>query len=175
MKMNRSSMSDNVVKLQELFILRKFDEALELCYKCLETISSFSVPNTKDASQKSSPIKRDVVIHNLHRLRHDCATQNCRCTQFVAVLVQSLFMLEQGPQVTKFLCNFYGPLNKIPFKILFLRFLFFFFSLCFLFFSSSLFLLFSSGLNETLLQYKWTHFGERLQWSREHSALLFGK
>jgi len=116
------SPSDLRSSIEHLFLLKRFDEALQLSYSALLDLSE-----DRDLKKKGKAKIQDCTMEiqnvsgELLNLHHRCnRPENCECVCIVSLLVQILYEMGRSQDVIPCVSNFYGDILKTPYDILFL-------------------------------------------------------
>ncbi len=122
---------------ENLFLLGRFDEALDLCHTHLQALTRTSRPlhsfyngeekashfsanhcsevnSTKGVAHLNVPCKKRAVMSTLSAEEQDISLR------LVVVLVQALFELQRHDEAAKLVLCFYGNLLNVPFPALIL-------------------------------------------------------
>lgn len=116
------SSTDLRESIEKLFLLRRFEEALQLSYVALLDICED--PDTKKKGKERLRLCR-VEVGNiaaeLLNLHHRCnRPEDCECVAIISLVVQILYEVGKAQEVILCVTNFYGDLLKTPYDVLFL-------------------------------------------------------
>lgn len=109
--------------IEQLFLLRRFDDALELSYNILSEMCNREEDEDKVHKNKQpvqnadEPLElQDKIMH----LRHSCKdTEICGCSAIVVLVIQILYEMGKATSATPFACKFYRDVAYIPYDIVF--------------------------------------------------------
>jgi hypothetical protein len=109
--------------IEQLFLLRRFEEALEMAYFILSDLCLRDEDEDKIHKNKHPAQTQDESLDpqvKILRLQHNCKDNEiCGCSSVVVLVVQILYEMGRAGLATPFACRFYRDVSCVPYDIVF--------------------------------------------------------
>jgi hypothetical protein len=112
--------SASLEEIENLFLVGRFNEALELCIQQLRTLYGFDFHSRSFEKPHSSPIG---IPETIQKAQNNPTKLNLQSSvPLLTLLIQILYELKRSEEIMNLILCFYGSLEDIPFDILFIWF-----------------------------------------------------